>query len=100
DATLSELRFTSSGYRFILGLKPGYQLGALKITGVTGPGRYVITYDAGSKGYVASYDGASTDFKASVATAADPAVVSLNVPEQAQLQSPIDFSARLANSGT
>ena len=68
-ATVSDLRRAPGGYRFVLDVHDGYSLGQFPITGVSGPGRYIVNYDSSSGAFVAQQ-----------ATPPDPAILSLQVP--------------------
>ncbi len=50
---LSDLRETDNGFRFILDLQPGFNLGNFPVFGITEPGRYVLDYDSATGRFTA-----------------------------------------------
>lgn len=88
NATVSDLRFTDSGYRFTLDLQPGFDLGGLAVSGVTNPGRYEI-----------SYDSATHSYSAQPASAANVTVTSANVPAQTNVRTPSTAAFKIENQG-
>lgn len=89
NATLSNLRFTKTGYRFILDLKPGFDLGGLAVTAITKAGSYEISYDSTANRY-----------SAKPATAANAVVTPANVPAQTQVRVPSTAAFRIVNQGS
>jgi hypothetical protein len=89
NASISDVRFTKTGYRFILDLKPGFDLGGLALSGVTTAGSYEITYDSASNGY-----------SAKPATATNAVITPANVPAQAHVRTAAKAAFRIENQGS
>ena len=51
--SISDVHFARGAYRFTLDLRPGYDLGNWPISGIAGPGRYVVTYAPGGRAFTA-----------------------------------------------
>lgn len=86
--TMSGFRLTSGGYRFVLDLQPDYDLGTFPVTGITGPGRYVL-----------EHDNASGQFTAQASSPPSPAIESITTSGAASELEPVDLSINLANTG-
>ena len=89
NATLSDLRFTESGYRFILDLRPGFDLGGLTMNGISAPGSYEVSYDSSTHQY-----------SAQPAKAAHVIVTAANVPARAHVRQPVPAEFRIVNQGS
>ncbi|HVX31172.1 MAG TPA: hypothetical protein VHA53_11890, partial [Nitrolancea sp.] len=89
NATMSDLRFTKTGYRFILDLQPGFDLGGLAVDGVSKPGSYVITYDSAGKRY-----------SAQPATSANAVVAPVPTSAEAHVRTPTTTTFRVENPGS
>jgi hypothetical protein len=89
NASMSGLRFTDTGYRFILDLKPGFNLGGLAVSGVTNPGSYEISYDSTAHRY-----------SARPAAAAGAVVTPANVPAETRVRTPSTAAFRIENQGS
>jgi hypothetical protein len=89
NVSLSDFRVTTTGYRFILDVRSGYDLGGLNISGIIGTGSYTITYNAASGAYAATKT-----------TAADPQITSVDISGQPTAQRPETISLRIENTGT
>jgi hypothetical protein len=89
NATMSDLRFTKTGFRFILDLKPGFNLGGLAVNGISDAGSYVISYDT-----------ASNRYSAESASPANAKVSPVNVPAQARVDVPAKTTFRVENQGS
>ncbi len=88
-ATVSDLRFTATGYRFILDLQPGFDLGGLAVSGISGAGSYAISFDSTSNRYTAQ-----------PATDADAVVTQANVPAETPVRAPSTAAFHIENQGS
>lgn len=87
-ATLSDFRFTDAGYRFVLDLQPGFNLGGFPVASIGGPGSYVVTYDT-----------TAGRFTAQPLTPAAPAISGVGVPKSQTALTPMTLRLQLANAG-
>ncbi len=85
---LSDLRMTDNGFRFILDLQPGYNLGKFPVTGITEPGRYVLDYDS-----------ATGRFTAQPSSPPALAIEAVEAAAPATALEPVRVSITLANRG-
>jgi hypothetical protein len=85
---LSNLRMTETGFRFVLDLQPGYDLGNFPVSGIDAPGRFLLDYDAGAG-----------RFTARPSSPANPVIESITTNGPATTLQPIHVATNLANSG-
>lgn len=85
---LSDLRLTDAGFRFVLDLQPGFDLGNFPVSGITGPGRFVL-----------DYDDATGQFTAQPSSPPSPVIEAVDAPAPATALQPVRVSISLANRG-
>jgi hypothetical protein len=57
---MSNLQMTETGFRFVFDLQPGYDLGNFPVSGIDGPGRFLLDYDAGAGRFTARLSSPAT----------------------------------------
>lgn len=85
---LSDLRLTDVGFRFVLDLQPGFDLGDFPVSGITEPGRYVL-----------EYDDAIGQFMAQPSSPPAPVIEAVTASASATALQPVDLAISVANSG-
>ncbi len=85
---LSDLRQTDNGFRFILDLQPHFDLDNFPVSGITGPGRYVLDYDE-----------ATGRFTAQPSSPPALAIAVIEAPAPATALQPVRVSITVANRG-
>ncbi|HEU4792746.1 MAG TPA: hypothetical protein VFS96_03725, partial [Nitrolancea sp.] len=85
---LSDLRATDGGFRFVLDLQPGFDLGDFPVSGITEPGRYVL-----------DFDDATGQFTAQQSSPPAPVIEEVEATAPAMALQPLDLAISLANSG-
>lgn len=88
-AAIQNLHAISGGYRFVLNLQPGYNLGGFPISGVSKPGSYAVTLTT-----------ETGTFSATPLTPAKVEIDSLATPISSQSLSPINLAVSVRNLGT
>lgn len=88
NASMSGLRMSTSELRFVLDLRRGYSIEGFPISGVNGPGRYVVIFDRDARTFVAAR---SSGAQPSLAIDSDTSDVSA--------QSPLTVTISMASGG-